>query len=139
MARTVLFCSWPWTRDVATGPRAPFWELHVSLTMALAAAEQGAWELVESELLKGGEIAMNDAACLNLIGLAAEIRGDWPRAKRMYGRAMRRDRSYLPAELNMRRYFELFTFGRSTIPKCIGMIRSLPQNLKERRASARQS
>ena len=101
-------------------PPAPFWDRRSALLMASAAARQGAWELVESELLRGGETALHDAACLNLLGLAAEAQGNWRRAKRMYGRAMRRDRSYLPAERNMRRYYELFTFGRSDVPQSLG-------------------
>ena len=90
------------------------------MLMAWAAAEQGEWALAESELLKAGKAALNDARCLNLLGLAAEARGDWKRAKRMYGQAIRRDRSYLPAEMNMRRYYELFTFGHSNVPRCPG-------------------
>jgi hypothetical protein len=117
-ARTLL--RWPWSRDVVAAPCELNWERDTALLMAMAAAEQGEWSLVEAELLRGGSVALNDAACLNLLGLAAEVRGDWPRAKRMYGRAMRRDRSYLPAEMNMRRYFELFTLGRSAVPKCLG-------------------
>jgi hypothetical protein len=113
---------WSWATAEVPEPPAPFWDRRTALLMASAAARQGAWDLVEAELLKGGEVAMNDAACLNLLGLAAEWRGDWPRAKRMYGRAMRRDRSYLPAERNLRRYYELFTFGRSEVPKCLGTV-----------------
>ena len=91
--------------------------------MASAAAEQGEWALAGSELLKGGDVALSDPACLNLLGLAAEARGDWGAARRMYGRALRRDRHYFPAEQNLRRYFELFTFGRSDIPRCLEMTR----------------
>jgi hypothetical protein len=110
---------WPWTQDVPPNACAPNWDLHSARMTSLAAAELGEWALVESELLKGGDVALNDAACLNLLGLAAEVRSDWPRAKHMYGRAMRRDHSYLPAEVNMRRYYELFTLGKTSIPKCL--------------------
>ena len=61
-----------------------------------------------------------DAAWLNLMGVACEARSDWRGAKRFYGKAMRADRSFVPAEQNMRRWFELFTFGRTNLAVALG-------------------
>jgi hypothetical protein len=61
-----------------------------------------------------------DAAWLNLMGVACEGRSDWRGAKRFYGKAMRADRSFVPAQQNMRRWFELFTFGRTNLAVALG-------------------
>lgn len=60
------------------------------------------------------------SACLNLMGVICESRGDWRRARRFYGKAMRADRSFAAAEQNMRRWYELFTFGRTKLPVALG-------------------
>jgi hypothetical protein len=52
-----------------------------------------------------------DAACLNLLGVLCEARGQHPLAKRFYGSAIRADRRFDPAQQNMRRLYELDTFG----------------------------
>lgn len=57
---------------------------------------------------------------LNLMGVIHEFRGDWRRARRCYGKAMRADRDFAPAEQNMRRWYELFTFGRTNLPVALG-------------------
>jgi tetratricopeptide (TPR) repeat protein len=62
----------------------------------------------------------NEAEHLNLLGLAYEQRGQWRLARRFYGRAMRADRAYLPAEQNMRRLFELRAFGMSDVKISLG-------------------
>src|SRR5690242_1125717 len=63
----------------------------------------------------------DDAAFLNLLGVTAEMCGDWGRARKMYQRALRTDRSYLPAEQNLRRYFEIFTYGHTRLPIAGGL------------------
>jgi hypothetical protein len=52
------------------------------------------------------------AAYLNLRGVLDELRRDWKAAKRHYGRAIRADRGFQAAQQNMRRLYELDTFGR---------------------------
>lgn len=69
-------------------------------------------------LIAGGD--PRHAAWLNLMGVICEARGNWRRAKRYYGRAMRADRNFAPAEQNMRRWYELFTFGRTKLPVALG-------------------
>ena len=49
----------------------------------------------------------------NLQGVLAEISGDYDAARLAYGRAIRIDARYEPAQQNMRRLFELFNFGSS--------------------------
>ena len=67
-----------------------------------------------------GNRGRRDAAWLNLRGVVYEARGDWRRAHRFYGKAMRADRRFAPAEQNMRRWFELFTFGHTRWPVALG-------------------
>jgi tetratricopeptide (TPR) repeat protein len=62
----------------------------------------------------------NNAECLNLIGLTYEMRGDWNLARKSYSKAMAADPAYAPAQQNMRRWYELYTFGRSHVPRALG-------------------
>jgi DNA-binding NtrC family response regulator len=56
----------------------------------------------------------------NLLGVLCEVQGDYGNAKRCYGRALRIDTHYEPAQQNMRRLYELFQFGSSKEPFNLG-------------------
>jgi Flp pilus assembly protein TadD len=71
-------------------------------------------------LLTSGLLEAKDAGRLNLLGVICEKRGRWNDARRFYGRSVRADRSYPPPRENIRRWFELDTFGRSRIPVAFG-------------------
>jgi hypothetical protein len=77
---------------------------------------------VEAILALGAAQTTRDAPFLNLIGIAHEGRGHWKLARKFYGKAMRADRSYQPAEQNMRRLYELYTFGRSRVGVAVGYV-----------------
>ena len=62
----------------------------------------------------------NDPAFLNLLGVVCEARGQWEAARRFYGVAISLVPGYAPAQQNMRRIFELYTFGRSREPVAFG-------------------
>jgi DNA-binding response OmpR family regulator len=49
----------------------------------------------------------------NLLGVIYEAQHKWRLARKFYGKAMRADKHYKPAQLNMKRIYELYTFGRS--------------------------
>jgi DNA-binding NtrC family response regulator len=49
----------------------------------------------------------------NLYGVLNEMRGDYDSAKKEYGAAIKLDDRHEAAQQNMRRVYELFTFGRS--------------------------
>jgi hypothetical protein len=76
-----------------------------------------------------GDGVWSHSACLNLLGLVAEARGDWSKARRLWSRAARTDRRYLPPRLNIRRYFELFKFGYSRYAVAFGEESHLPVSL----------
>jgi hypothetical protein len=54
-------------------------------------------------------------AFLNLLGIVHEVRHEWRKAKRCYGRARRLDRKYRPAEHNLRRVFEQQSLGTTRL------------------------
>jgi hypothetical protein len=90
------------------------------LDRAHAAVRLRELDAAESFILENGAAIWQDAACLNVLGLIAEARGDWRKARRLWGRAARANKCYQPAWQNLRRYFELFQFGRSASPVAFG-------------------
>jgi hypothetical protein len=82
-----------------------------AVVLACAAIHQGEWDLAESAIAAMAGVETTDARCLNLLGVIAEARHDWKRAWKLYGRAIAADRTYRPAQQNMRRLYELHTFG----------------------------
>jgi tetratricopeptide (TPR) repeat protein len=62
----------------------------------------------------------DDPSWLNLRGVHYLEQGDWQEARSCFGRAIRADRSFSPAQQNMRRLFELRTFGMSAERLALG-------------------
>ena len=67
----------------------------------------------EAMLIKAADRKPQSAEYFNLLGILYEVQHKWRLAKKCYGKAMRADRKYEPAQANMRRIFELYTFGHS--------------------------
>lgn len=100
---------------------------------ALRAADTTSAEslLMRAADLTGGR----DAPYFNLLGVLYETQRQWRLAKKFYGRAMRSDRKYEPAEQNMRRMYELETFGKTELPVALGdhdKLDALEQVLRKR-------
>lgn len=85
-----------------------------------SALRLGRLSLAEAFVREGGYDAARNAECLNVLGLIAEARGEWAKARRCWSCAARLDRTYQPSRQNLRRYFELFQFGRSDHPVTFG-------------------
>jgi tetratricopeptide (TPR) repeat protein len=85
-----------------------------NLQDALSAIYDGRWDDAEKTL--SDERSVHDAKVLNLLGIVYQARRQWKQARRFYGRAMKADRNYAPAEQNLRRLYELHTFGRTDLP-----------------------
>jgi len=83
------------------------------LQRARRAICQGDLELAFAFVQECGDAAEHDAPCLNVLGLIAEARNDWDEARRCWSRALRVDPSYVPAAANLRRWMELFYWGKS--------------------------
>jgi tetratricopeptide (TPR) repeat protein len=112
------FASHPRVFDHDDRPRADGWEEQrlLNLRDALEAMYEGEWDLAEKALIRRPEHALGDASILNLLGIVHQARRQWKEARRFYGRAMKADGCYAPAERNLRRFYELHTFGATDIP-----------------------
>jgi DNA-binding response OmpR family regulator len=82
----------------------------------------------EALLMKAADLAQHDAAYFNLLGVIYETRRQWRLAKKFYGKAIHTDRTYEPAQQNMRRIYELDTYGRSREPVALGERGPRPQS-----------
>jgi tetratricopeptide (TPR) repeat protein len=71
-------------------------------------------------LLAARDGADRDSVWLNLRGVLYEAQGDWRRAKRHFSKAVRRDRNCAAAWQNLRRLYELYTFGHTTETIALG-------------------
>jgi Flp pilus assembly protein TadD len=84
------------------------------------ALRNAAWAQAEALLMRAAAFAADDPAYLNLAGLLWEARGNDRLARHFYGRAIHADPAYEPAQQNMRRLYELRTFGRTIQPPALG-------------------
>jgi hypothetical protein len=82
------------------------------LARACAAVRARQPDEAESILNEADDGLRREAASLNLLGLVAESRGQWHIARRMWSLAARTDPQYQPPRRNLRRYYELFQWGR---------------------------
>ncbi|MCI0564632.1 MAG: response regulator [Nitrososphaera sp.] len=67
----------------------------------------------ESLLMAAAAVRTSDPEIFNLIGVLHELSGREDEARKFYGKAIALNRHYEPAQQNMRRLYELYTFGRS--------------------------
>lgn len=74
----------------------------------------------ESLMMKAADLAHHDAAYFNLLGVLYEAQRQWRLAKKFYGKAIAEDKSYEPAQKNMRRIYELERFGKSNEAVTLG-------------------
>ena len=74
--------------------------------------KDGKFQDAELLLSKVEDVSSKDAAYLNLLGIVYECKenGGW---RKFYGKSMAIDRNYMPAQQNMRRIYELTTFGKT--------------------------
>jgi hypothetical protein len=90
------------------------------LDRARSAIRTGDAAVAESIIAECGEAAETDPDCLNVRGLIAELRGQWAQARSCWVRAARHSEPGHAARQNLRRYFELFEFGRTVVPAALG-------------------
>jgi len=74
----------------------------------------------ETLLMKAADLGQQDAAYFNLLGVLYETQQKWNLARKFYGKAIRSNRRYQPAQQNMRRIFELYEFGHSKQAVALG-------------------
>jgi DNA-binding NtrC family response regulator len=71
-------------------------------------------------LAKALELNAKSVEAFNLAGVLAELLEDYDKAKKYYGRAIKLDKNYEPAQQNMRRLFEVDQFGSRKEPVNLG-------------------
>ena len=86
------------------------------MARARIALSDGDFEKAAGLLLRASPLGQNDPAFHNLMGLFSELSGELETARKHYGKAIHLNPNYAPAQQNMRRYYELATFGRSDEP-----------------------
>lgn len=72
----------------------------------------------EAEIYLKQAIALfaHSAEAHNLMGVLHELRNEHDASYQSYKASLKADRHYDPAQHNMKRYYERFTFGKSSIP-----------------------
>ena len=99
--------------NAAAEPGIMLREIRIAMRLAM---HDEAQKMIARLQAQGGR----EAECWNLLGAIHEARREWKAAKRCYGRAIRSDRRYAPAQHNMRRIYELYTFGHSAKRVALG-------------------
>lgn len=75
----------------------------------------------EALLMKAADRSNKQSAeYFNLLGVLYEAQHKWRLARKCYGKAIALDKRFEPAQANMRRLYELHTFGRSTQAVLLG-------------------
>jgi DNA-binding response OmpR family regulator len=74
------------------------------------------FDAAEVLLQRAIDIAPTSPEALNLLGVLHESRGRIQDSYESYRAALKADRRYEPARVNMQRYYERSTFGRSELP-----------------------
>jgi len=79
------------------------------------------FESAEALLTKAAESRMQHSAdYFNLLGVLYEAQRKWRLARKCYGKAVAANGGYEPAQANLRRLYELHSFGRSTQAVVLG-------------------
>jgi hypothetical protein len=90
------------------------------LRSARTAIRTGEFARAALLLAEWDESTRRHAPWLNVLGVLAVARWDWKQAAGFWRAAGRADKHYAPAQQNLRRYYELFEFGRSAVPIALG-------------------
>jgi two-component system OmpR family response regulator len=79
-----------------------------------------AFALARLHLATALKLNAKSVEAFNLAGVLAEVLEEYQDAKKYYGQAIRLDKTYEPAQQNMRRLFEVDQFGSSNEPVNLG-------------------
>lgn len=101
-----------------------------SVRSAGQAIRAGEFQCAGLMLSTGDDAVLQTAASLNILGVIAVSESDWNVARDLWRAAVREDSSYLPACQNLRRCFELWEFGHSSISLVLGDERHFRQTIR---------
>jgi DNA-binding response OmpR family regulator len=104
----------------ATPPALPRDDFDSQIVTAQRLLNLRDFSRAQKHLIRALELNDKSAEAFNLTGVLFEMKGDYDRAKKYYGQAIKLDKRYEPAQQNMRRIFELFSFGSSKEPVALG-------------------
>ena len=100
------------------GPPAETFSAHI--VAAKRCLNLHAFAKARLHLAKALELNAKSAEAFNLAGVLAELLEEYGKAEKYYGRAIKLDKDYEPAQQNMRRLFEMNHFGSSKEPVNLG-------------------
>jgi len=95
-------------------PETPDFDYH--LRCAKRAINLRDFGAARRNLISALEINPDSPQALNLAGVMFEMREEYEQARKYYGRAIKLNKDFEPAQSNMRRIYELFHFGSSQEP-----------------------
>ena len=108
-------------KPAAAAPEPMAWDECAAVARLICALIRGGhYEDARAMLKPCLERCPDHAPFLNLAGAVCEAESDWRMARRYYGRAVAADRRSADAQQNLRRIFELFTYGASREPIALG-------------------
>jgi two-component system response regulator (stage 0 sporulation protein F) len=119
--------------DLRSAVRSVLDEPELNISLDAAATVPGGYDVVLEHIRKAlnqadftGAQAMLEIAAqqrnqqaadyFNLLGVLYEAQHKWRLARKCYGRAMSSNHDYEPSQANLRRLYELHTFGKSSQP-----------------------
>jgi Flp pilus assembly protein TadD len=91
-----------------------------ALQSARDALRAGRLCVAEDALMRASCLAGDDPAFFTLVGVLHECQGQTRAARKSYGRAIALHGTFAAAQQNMRRLYELATFGRAAEPIALG-------------------
>jgi DNA-binding response OmpR family regulator len=91
-------------------------QVAVNLAKAKRALNKRWFDEAEVYLKQAMGLEPKSAEVHNLMGVLYELRNEHDASYREYRAALKVDKHYEPAQHNMRRYYERFTFGTSAVP-----------------------
>ncbi|MDR3633117.1 MAG: response regulator [Isosphaeraceae bacterium] len=92
----------------------------LDLSRAKWALNRRQFDEAEAYLKQAVGLDEHSAEVHNLMGVLHELRNEHDASYRCYKAALKADRRYEPAQHNMARYYERFTFGASEVPVDLG-------------------
>jgi CheY-like chemotaxis protein len=104
-------------RESEGPPRAdvevPMGGYEAALRRIRQALRKGDIPAAETLVMRAADLADKDPAYFNLLGVLYEMQGNERLARKFYGKAIAARGSYEPAQHNMQRLYELYSYGRS--------------------------
>lgn len=84
------------------------------------ALREGDIPAADTLLMRAADLVGKDPAYFNLLGVLHELQGKERLARKFYGKAIAAGRNYPPAQHNMQRLYELYTYGHSRQEVALG-------------------